>query len=101
MKLPRFSLRLVLLIIALVAVVVSWRRAALLYQHEAREAQAFKLQEKLERLEPRRRGLAEFIQTHNLPETYPASEPNGYSETLQSYDRKIGELKQQIDDLRH
>jgi len=91
MKRPRFGLKLIFLITALVAVCIAWRQAVERKVRADRQILAIPLQEKLERLEARRAAFVNALKKVGHPEMG--------QETLDSVDTDIKDLKDQINEL--
>jgi len=97
---PRFGLKLIFLITALVAVCIALRQAVEREERADREGQVIDLQVKLERLEGRRTAWEKWLSESGLPMTTYVKRPSGNVDSLSSFDSDIKDLKDQIDHLR-
>ena len=100
MKRPRFGLKLIFLITALVAVCAAWRHAVGRKQLADRETDVISLQEKLESKEAQRARFADILKQAGVPMTTALSiQPSYRWESLDSIDSDIKDLKDQIETL--
>jgi len=101
MKRPRFGLKLIFLITALVAVCIAWRQAVERKERADRECQAIDLEVKLYQTEGQRTAFEEWRVTQGLPMTTYLKRPTGHIDSLNQFDAEIKDLRNQINDLRH